>query len=328
MPHQTINYRSYHAMLKLLQASAPRFRGFDVIVGIPLSGVIPATILASTLGIPFATLDSAINRTEPYSGFRSREEFSGWDRSRLLVVDDSVNNGHEIQRVKALLDKRGLDASYLAVFASPAGVVHVDHHLEIVEYPRLFEWNILNHPLAENSCYDMDGVLCHDPTDQEKADDDAYRTFLLNARPLYVPRYPIGRIVTSRLERYRAETEAWLSANGIQYGELIMMQHVDADTRQRFLLHSLFKADIMKRLPAWYFVESALTQARVIARVSGRPCFSVEGMSMCFPGERGEEGEVVDRLTHLPAYAPAGPSSNTDGNGLRMRLRTWLRGSR
>lgn len=327
-PIPGVNYRSFHAMLKAVETAAPRFRGFDAIVGVPRSGVIPAVCLAMNLGVPFATIEAVCSDLPPHVGLRPGTTFQGWDKSRILVVDDSVNNGIEMQRVKSLFERLSLNCTYLAIYASSNGTRHIDEYLELLEYPRLFEWNVLDHPLGEKACFDLDGVLCQDPLQSDKVDDEAYRRFISTASRLHVPHHKIGWIVTSRLERYRAETEAWLSANRIQYGELIMMRNVDADTRQRFLLHGLFKADIMRQLPAWYFVESSLNQAKVITRISGRPCFSVEGMSMCFPSERGEEGEVVDRLTYAQALASSGSNSKIEEIRFGARLMNWLRGPR
>jgi hypothetical protein len=36
--------------------------------------------------------------------------------------------------------------------------------------------------------------------------------FILNAPPLFIPGSKIGTIVTSRLEKYRIQTETWLEA--------------------------------------------------------------------------------------------------------------------
>lgn len=62
---------------------------------------------------------------------------------------------------------------------------------------------------------DIDGVLCADPTPEENDDGEKYRHFLLNTPPLFIPKVTIGTLVTSRLEKYRPETEAWLQKNHV-----------------------------------------------------------------------------------------------------------------
>ena len=45
------------------------------------------------------------------------------------------------------------------------------------------------------------------PTKEQNDDGPEYVSFLLNAVPLYLPGSKIGTLVTSRLEKYRVETE-------------------------------------------------------------------------------------------------------------------------
>lgn len=305
MNPQFINFRSYQAMMRSIQTSAYLFKDFDVVVGVPQSGIIPAACLASTLGINFATLEAAAMRIDPHYGFRHVRQFKGWSESRILVVDDSVNNGNENRRARETLARAGLSPSYMAVYATTQGLAHVDHHIEILEYPRIFQWNILGHPLSEHACYDLDGVLCIDPVQSDKESEASYVDFIRKTPPLHLPGRKIGWIVTSRLEKFREETVQWLADHNIEYNELIMMRHADADTRQRYLLHGLFKAEAFRKLPALYFVESAREQSRIISRIAEKPCFCVEDMNMYFGEPNNPEVELVDRLTWYPANSGA-----------------------
>ena len=68
----------------------------------------------------------------------------------------------------------------------------------------MFEWNYLHHDgYSHLCCYDIDGVLCEDPTDEENDDGDRYKNFILNAPLRFKPFAPIGFLVSSRLEKYR-----------------------------------------------------------------------------------------------------------------------------
>jgi orotate phosphoribosyltransferase len=239
--------------------------------------------MANTIGAPFVTLQGALSGQHPTMGFRTKRSFAGWQEARILVIDDSVNNGKEMKRVRDVLSGAGLEAHLMAVYASSLGRTFVDSFLELLEYPRLFEWNILDHVLGRHACVDLDGVLCEDPLPRDTCDEEAYRQFIRKVEPLFVPRNAIGWIVTSRLEEYRADTEGWLNKHGIRYKRLIMMQHVTAETRQKFALHSVFKSEVCMDVGALYFIESAVSQARVIARLSQRPCFCVSDMKMYMP---------------------------------------------
>jgi orotate phosphoribosyltransferase len=135
----------------------------------------------------------------------------------------------------------------------------------------------MHHPgVVPKSCFDLDGVLCRNPTPTENDDGPRYREFLSTVEPLVAPSKPIGWIVTARLEKYRAETEAWLDAHGIEYGELIMLDLPDKETRQRLGTHAEFKAGVYGDLDAVLFVESDHSQAMEIARLTDRPVYSVE----------------------------------------------------
>jgi uncharacterized HAD superfamily protein len=57
-------------------------------------------------------------------------------------------------------------------------------------------------------------------------------TSTLNAPPLFIPGSKIGTIVTSRLEKYRIQTET-LEANNIKYNDLVMLDLPNMETRQQ-----------------------------------------------------------------------------------------------
>ena len=78
--------------------------------------------------------------------------------------------------------------------------------------------------------------------------------------------------MTSRLEKYRKETEQWLAAHGIKYKKLYMLNKT-AEERRRLGLHAPFKASIYKQIKnSNMFIESNPKQAARIAELSGKPC--------------------------------------------------------
>ncbi|MDR1591400.1 MAG: FkbM family methyltransferase [Prevotellaceae bacterium] len=141
----------------------------------------------------------------------------------------------------------------------------------------MFQWNYMNHGYIEQSCFDIDGVLCVDPTEEENDDGDKYRRFILNAKPLYIPHYNIYALVTSRLEKYRKETEEWLKKNNVQYKHLYMLDLSSKEERIRLNAHAKFKAEIYRRLDdTVLFYESNLSQAHEIAKITQKAVFCVE----------------------------------------------------
>ena len=151
---------------------------------------------------------------------------------------------------------------------------HIDIALIQLSSPRVFQWNYLNHTFLQDAAFDIDGVLCKDPLPQENDDGSKYINFIRNAKPLFIPQYKIPYIITSRLEKYRKETEEWLKANNVQYDHLIMLSGHTAEERRKLNLHAKFKAEQYKRLTdIQLFIESDRKQAEEISKLSGKLCF-------------------------------------------------------
>lgn len=201
------------------------------------------------------------------------------------MVDDSVNDGLAMRRAKKRLQgkEKEFELVYMAVYAVEKATGLVDVYADICPQPRFFQWNYMYHPgLLPQACLDIDGVLCVDPTAEENDDGEKYRQFILNARPLFVPNDKVKALVTSRLEKYRPETERWLAENGVKYEKLYMLDLPSREERIRRGAHASFKAGIYKKLKdAHLFIESNPQQAAEIRRLSGKPviCTETDGYS-------------------------------------------------
>ena len=263
-------------------------RDVDVIVGIPRSGVLAASILSLELNLPLTDIDGLINGKLLPSGMtRSNPRWiSDLNEARhVLVIDDSILSGRSLANVKSCIVQSDIRhrISYAAVFAAENSTNHVDIYFEICPSPRYFSWNYLHHPNLRNWCVDIDGVLCCDPTDLQNDDGDRYLEFLSSAAVLRIPSYEIGWLVTSRLEKYRRPTETWLQKNGVQYRNLVMLEGHTAELRRRSGVHGKFKADVYSRSGADLFIESELTQAKRIAFLSGKPVICLETQQLINP---------------------------------------------
>ncbi len=156
---------------------------------------------------------------------------------------------------------------------------------------------------GRRTCVDIDGVLCADPTQVQNDDGPGYRSFLSGAQPLVLPTSPVGWVVTSRLERYRPETEAWLRENGVEYGELVMLDVATAEERRALGAHGRHEAAFSASSGAELFVESEYAQAVEIAALSGRQVFSIEGAARA--GARGAQPPARGAGGAAAAQAPA-----------------------
>ncbi len=77
-------------------------RDFDLIVGIPRSGMLPANLLALYLNKPYTDINSFLNGHIYKSGARS-QFFDIKDFKKILVVDDSIASGAAMEKCKRAL---------------------------------------------------------------------------------------------------------------------------------------------------------------------------------------------------------------------------------
>ncbi len=261
-------------------------RDFDLIVGIPRSGMLPANLLALYLNKPYTDLGSFLNGHIYKAGERA-QFFTNSDYKKILVVDDSINSGSALDKTKELL--KGMEdkfnISYCAIYLVPGKQKQVDYYFEAVPLPRYFQWNVFNHTSLRKACFDIDGVLCIDPTEEQNDDGPKYLDFILNAPPLYIPGAHIGTIVTSRLEKYRKETEIWLEKNKVKYDELVMLDLPNKEARQKANSHAKHKAETYKSKSHILFVESSLSQAIEINKITKKPVLCTENFEMIFDSQ-------------------------------------------
>lgn len=282
-----MNYRSINdlnaTILKKLHVIP---RDIDLIVGVPRSGMLPANLMALYLNLPYTDIHSFINGYIYKSGAR-RQFFDNSDCKKILVVDDSIASGSALKECQESLKhlSGNYDFRYCVVYATPEKKDLADFALETVQTPRYFQWNIFNHTTLEKACFDIDGVLCKDPTDAQNDDGPKYISFLLNAAPLYIPGSKIGTLVTSRLEKYREETEIWLKNNGVQYDKLVMLDLPDMKARQKANCHGVHKASEYKSNKYNLFVESDLKQAIEINKLTKKPVYCTQNFEMIYDAE-------------------------------------------
>lgn len=251
---------------------------FDVIVGIPRSGMIPAGILSTYLQLPLSTPEAFLaGIVHGRSGKTER------GKSRVLLVDDTSNKGGAMVRAVALIEGKAKSITRLAVYgpyqvAEPAKIIDV--WFEDCPGPRGFAWNMWKHARLPRWGFDFDGVLCRDPTNAENDDGPAYKRFLEQAPPLFIPKRPLGHIVTGRLEKYRPDCEAWLGRHGIGFLQLHMMPFATKAERMAHGGRGQWKAEIAKAVGVEMFIESCPKQAGIIAREAQIPVWCTGTQSL------------------------------------------------
>jgi uncharacterized HAD superfamily protein/orotate phosphoribosyltransferase len=260
----------------------------DLVVGIPRSGMIPAYLLGLFVNRLVLDLDSFLaGRAAGHGSTRAlgAEVRDPLSAKHILLVDDSLTSGGSMRKCveRVRMSAFGGRMTTCAAIVVPSMGGAVDISFREMPQPRIFEWNAFHHTEVVNSCFDLDGVLCVDPTERENDDGPRYGEFIRNARPLFVPTQRVGHIVSARLEKHRELTEEWLRRNGIAYGCLHLIDLPSQAERMRLGAHSKHKAKVYRSTGASLFYESDIEQAQEIAQLSGRPVLCPTNMNLYLP---------------------------------------------
>ena len=257
-------------------------RQYDLIVGVPRSGMLVATIIALKLGKGLTTPD-LLKRGEYWHSSRAGEKLKIDELKHVLLVDDSVHAGRAMP--KAMEEMKSIGGSF---DITPAALIvreetkhHVDLYHKVIEAPRSFEWNILHRKIGSRNeqqilAVDLDGVLCANPPEGADADESWYLEWMERASPYLIPGFEIDAIVTCRLEKYRSLTEEWLERHQVRYRELHMWDVPDKAARgDGFARHKIERLLSIKPDMFW---ESNWGQAQRIFEETKIPTLCVDEM--------------------------------------------------
>lgn len=249
-------------------------RDISVVFGIPRSGMIPAAIVATALGARLGIAGGP-------SFFGSRQKHKVLpEGGKTLLIDDSIHTGKAMSAAITLFDPHIAVDYTCAVYAHSMSLNSVDFYAEVLDGERIFQWNFTGIKATEKYCWDLDGVICTDPTVFDDDGEDYANHILNEVQPMYLPQVKVKAIVTNRVERWRQATASWLSRYGVEYEHLIMQPWKTAAERRANSSPEEFKATHLRALGGTAFIESHDHQARKIASLSNRPVLSVESMQL------------------------------------------------
>jgi hypoxanthine phosphoribosyltransferase len=220
---------------------------YDLVVGIPRSGMLVASIIATKLGRPLTTPDLFIEGR--WWSSRLLESPEPNDVRSILLVDDSVDRGDSLEAAKAIVAQcprptRITTAALIAHRPEASGLV--DLHYRVVPHPAIFEWNLMHAKVMTRLSASLEGVL---------------------DRPGRIPMYSIDCVLASGSEANRGETEAFLRKHRVLYDELVMR-----DGRS--------KIEILASAPPDLHLEGTLVEAQQIASATGIPTISLDEMQL------------------------------------------------
>lgn len=288
-----MNYRSVADMNELILRNLDQIPAdVDLVVGVPRSGLLAATLISLYLNRPLTDVQGLGENRLLGKGKRAipgYDEASIQDARKILVVDDCISRGTEIRRTKQIIDRLGFAnrTVYLAVFSFPENPHLADFTLQVVPRPMCFQWSFMHTPELKGYCLDIDGLLCREAgleQDDGGIDDE---DFLSDATPLFLPTAEVGWLVTSRLEKHREATEAWLARHRVRYRELVMLD-VPSHEILNEALHVDFKASAYRRSGASLLIENSPVLAQRIAAKTGLPV-------MCMTSNRMIANQDVER---------------------------------
>lgn len=252
-------------------------QNYDVIVGIPRSGLMVAGIIACMLGKPLTTPDKML-KGEYWLPTKDQTIKVG-NVGNILLVDDATGRGETMQTFyeqmkNAFGDKVNITRASLLV--EKRAIDKVDLYYKVLTKGAFFEWN-LTHCERKPLGVDIDGVLCREPPPEVDADERKYVNFISNARPYIIPTYTIEVIVTNRLERYREMTEEWLKRHNVKYKNLIMLDIPSKSLRtQKIMIQN--KVNAIRQFDLYWFWESSWTEAQAIYKTCRIPVLCTDKM--------------------------------------------------
>ena len=286
-----INYKSYSHLSSDIKNNLHKIHigNYDLVVGFPRSGMIPAHMIALFLNVHVTDFKSFIDNEPLKCGLTRSVRVNlkkAHDAKKILLVDDSIYSGESLKNsLNQLSEDLRKKSTTLSIYSNIALRDDIDIYLDVVPTPRVFEWNIFHHSILSKACVDIDGVLCVDPTDDENDDGSKYINFINNAKPKILPSVKIHSLVTSRLEKYREHTEAWLKKHNIEYKHLVMLDLPTKEDRIRLKAHAWNKSKYFKENKELvFFIESETKQAHQISQISAKTVYCVDSNEIINPG--------------------------------------------
>ena len=273
-----MNYKSYNDLIKDTNKLITQLKDeYELVVSIPRSGNIPASIIALHFNIPYMSIDEWKNGV-PNCKYSQRQDNN--KTGKVLVIDDSYNSGQRITQAKESLKNWTTKELHFAVIYAPNQNPQLDFYAECVPQPRVFEWNLFNHDIIKRSLIDIDGVVCEDPVISEASHPTQYAEWVTKAKLKKVIKINIGGFVTNRLEQHRDATEQWLTDNGFKFNSLVMAKYKTPSERIAAQRYGKDKAEVYSNSNAVLFIESAVSQAEEIFKLTGRPVYCVDNNTM------------------------------------------------
>ncbi len=248
---------------------------YDIIIGIPRSGLLVANIIALKLGKPLSTPDLFCNKhTWISKSVKSIDQLK-----KILLVDDSMYSGKSLQDACNMLKacNPSLDITTAALIVTNNTQTSVDIYHKVLPKKRLFEWNIL-HSKKGSIASDLDGVICENCPPGYDSNEDTYREWIKTAKHYCIPSFEIDVIISCRLEHYRKDTEEWLNRHGVKYKKLVLW-NLDSKNERKGQ-NARYKVKELLSIKPDFFWESSLAESEYIWEKTKIPTLCFDEMRL------------------------------------------------
>lgn len=294
-----LRFRGIADLHQVIQSSTYKLPKLDLLVAIPRSGLLPATILSDLLDLPLTDIDGlregyllrdAPSVPEPRDPGRVVEE-----ATQILVIDDSIGHGTQLATTRQALV--GLDPAkalhYAAVYVTPESMDSVDIAFEELPWGRYFGWNAMHRASLEDCCLDADGLLWLQGV-----------SFVADTpeSAIWKPTKPVGHILTNRSAEERPAMERWLSEQQIQFGTLTMTGTAGRDASRESDDEIRAKSRAYRNLDSKMLISLSYPVSKRLAHASGKPVLCVSAQRIIQPSLRQRLGTSVRRRVRWQVF--------------------------
>lgn len=263
-----MNYKNYDDLSYCIKNNINKIQKYDLFVGIPRSGLLAANLMALLLNKPVCTVQELINKISPQNGF-SREIEDKKNYNEILVVDDSVNTGKSICFVKDILASNGIIADYCAVYSTSEAVKYVDVVFEILERPRIFQWNYLNNSIIKSSAILFEQIFLSGTRYPKSLDE--LKGVLSHMQPILLKNIKLGMVFTGYNKVASSLIIQWLNKYNINVNKVLFK---NSDNIFSYINYGYFKENKIEFCDMKLILLGSNYLSKKVSALLNVPCMS------------------------------------------------------
>lgn len=234
----------------------------DLVVGVPRSGILAGMFASMASGSPLTDIEG-FERGEVVFPEHGKVDLSKSRRLSVLVIDDCVNSGISLDKIRARLlpycDQH--DFTFCVAYGPRKHNKYTDIIFEQLAAPHIFEWNVMHHDLLLGAMVDIDEVIFGD------AEPD-----ICNA-PFRIATKPIGFGVTRLPETMRPRLEDALKRRGVTVKRIEMLGTNMQETARA-------KGACYLRTRSFLYIARSTATADMVACAAAKPVLSLNLQSI------------------------------------------------